>query len=54
LFKVDSETWDGVVVGDNSGQFVLDPEQLAAINEQLAPYTSDVMVNMIEFSGVVS
>ena len=54
MFKADSETWDGVVVGDNSGQFVLDPEQLAAINEQLAPYTSDVMVNMIEFSGVVS
>lgn len=45
MFKADSETWDGVVVGDTSGQYVLDPEQLAAINEKLAPYTSDVMVN---------
>lgn len=42
LIKVVSgETWDNVVDGNNSGQFVLDPEQLSAINERLAPFTSD-------------
>lgn len=42
LIKVVSgETWDNVVDGNNFGQFVFDPEQLSAINERLAPFTSD-------------
>ena len=50
LSKVDKEMeWSTVVIGDSRGQRVFDAEQLALINEQLAPYTSDAIVCFLCF-----